>query len=268
MGWSFLIAATFKIHTAWQDKRDSAKIPAIFVSRRRNAGPTRVEGDPVRWLLQRGIGLRLILWVITAAWAFSCVSYFVVVGGDVEWLTIHYINKGVGFALKLIFVGQTCSFFLEARRSGLLESVLCTPVTDEQIMNAQWFHLRRLFLGPGIVFLFPVLLGSLTGMSRVGGGNGVAYWLSTTTGIGMGGMFILSTVTDFLALGWVGLWLSLSMKKPAYAPGVTVLLVLVLPTLLVCIPDIFLDVFFVAWAREKLERDFRRRVSEQYAQTG
>ncbi len=135
-------------------------------------------------------------------------------------------------------------------------------------MNAQWFHLRRLFLGPGIVFLFPVLLGSLTGMSRMGGGNGVAYWLSTTTGIGMGGMFILSTVTDFLALGWVGLWLSLSMKKPAYAPGLTVLLVLVLPTLLVCIPDIFLDVFFVAWAREKLERDFRRRVSEQYAQAG
>jgi len=73
-------------------------------------------------------------------------------------------------------------------------------------------------------------------------------------------------VTDFLALACVGLWFALSLRKPALAPGLTILCVLIPPLLLFFIPDIFYGIMILAWARERLERGFRKRLSEQYAE--
>ena len=47
----------------------------------------------------------------------------------------------------------------------------------------------------------------------------------------------------------------------------TILCVQIPPLLLFFIPDIFYDILMLAWARERLERGFRNRLSEQFAQT-
>ena len=69
---------------------------------------------------------------------------------------------------------------------------------------------------------------------------------------------------DCYALGWFGMWLALTLKKPGLAPGLTILLVLVLPSWLCCL-DVIADIFFIGWGVTKLhQQDFRVLLARQY----
>ena len=76
-------------------------------------------------------------------------------------------------------------------------------------------------------------------------------------------------VADICALYWFGLWLVLWLKRPAFAPGLAVLYVLVLPTpLSFCLVDIFADLFFILWGATQLQQDWRWLLARQYSQLG
>lgn len=261
-----LIAAAVKIHGAWHDDPMVAKSRAGRGSGRRVVRPRREVGNPVYWLMQGGSGLQLTIWIIAVAWASIALAWPLWRGRVMDWPTILVGSKAVGFLLKVIFIAQVCRFVLEARRGGVLETLLCTPVTEREILQAHWLHLRRLFFWPVVVFLLPAGMAMLLGQSLGTGGAGMLSSLVASFGLSSGGFLILGTVTDFLALACVGLWFSLSLRKPSLAPGLTVLCVLIPPLLLFFIPDIFYDILMLAWARERLERGLRARLSERYAQ--
>jgi ABC-type transport system involved in multi-copper enzyme maturation permease subunit len=267
LGWFGLIASTIKIHRAWQDDPVIGRRREGLRWQTRTSRARFTTGNPVTWLIQGTSGLRLTVWMIALGWVVLAFGWKYWTSKPMTWPMLLLGSKAVGFLLKVIFVTQVCRFFVDARRSGSLETLLCTPVTDAEILAAHWQHLRRVFLWPVVVFLLPasaaILLGESVGAGRAGG------WLSLTFAFGLGssGFFVLGTVTDILALACVGLWLALSLKKPSLAPGLTVLCVLIAPLLLFFIPDIFYDVALIAWARERLERDFRKRISEQYGET-
>ena len=212
-----------------------------------------------------GTGLEIITWGIAASWAVVALASLQMLPGG-TWPPLFLVAKGVGLLLKILFVTQVCRFFVEARRNGSLEMLLCTPVTDEEIINAHWHHLRRIFLGPVIVFLLPIFMATLLAQDFTAGGAG-PWSILLTHPWGANLLYIPTTVMDFLALGTVGLWLALSMKKPSLAPGVTALCVLLPPLFLFCFPNIFYSLLLFTWARERLGHDFRKRLSEQYAQS-
>ncbi len=259
-----LLAAAMKIHRAWQDDPTESTVRVVQAARQRTR-PRRAEGNPVYWLMQAGSGLRLAIWMVAVAWAAVALGWPLWTGKPMDWPTVLLGSKAVGFVIKVIFVAQVCRFVVEARRGGAMEALLCTPVSEREILQAHWQHLRQLFLGPVVVFLLPLATAMLLGRSLSPGGTGLLSGIVSSFGFSSGGFFILGTVTDFLALACVGLWFALSLRKPALAPGLTILCVLIPPLLLFFIPDIFYDILMLAWARERLERGFRARLSEQYA---
>jgi len=69
---------------------------------------------------------------------------------------------------------------------------------------------------------------------------------------------------DCYALGAFGIWLALTAKKPATAPALTILFVLILPSAL-CWLDIFADIFFISWGLSKLHNvDLRLFLAQEY----
>ena len=79
-----------------------------------------------------------------------------------------------------------------------------------------------------------------------------------------GGVYCLRMVADCYALAAFGMSLALTLKKPSLAPSLTILFVLVLPSVL-CWLDIFADVFFIAWGMSKLKQpDLRALLAQEY----
>jgi ABC-type transport system involved in multi-copper enzyme maturation permease subunit len=266
LGWLLLGLASVKIQSAWQDKPPRARERTIEARAPRRSG--KVPGDqPLPWLLRSSAWLNFVCWGVAVLWAVGAVTAIGLSafdGRDPYWKITFAASKVVAFVLKTAFVMVACRFFTEARRSGLLEILLCVPLTDWEIIRAQWRSLWRLFAGPLVLFCVPLCLRTLLGWDVVDSQPEMAM-TSVLTGFGSGALLALNTVTDFIALGWVGMWFAASMKFPALAPGLTMLLVLVLPSVLFCVPAFLVNVLFVAWARARLARGFRGIISEQYS---
>jgi len=52
------------------------------------------------------------------------------------------------------------------------------------------------------------------------------------------------------------------------AAPLTILYVLVLPRFALCVPDLLIDIFFITWARAKLQKDLRAAAIPEYRSTG
>ncbi len=151
-------------------------------------------------------------------------------------------------------------FFVEARRSGALELLLCTTLRNPDLISAQWRAVLRIFLWPLMIFLAlswiafvfpsdPTAVGSIapspSGLPRMRAGGLGAIFLTVRMG------------ADILATGWFGMWLALTARRPGLAPGLTILAVLILPAMLSDF-DLVADMLFISWGTTRLQEDFRR----------
>jgi hypothetical protein len=161
---------------------------------------------------------------------------------------------------------QACRFFAESRRNGMLEMMLCTPLRTADILQGQWLALRQVFLMPFLVFLFFSLVPIGFAVWSAFSGNGFSAGEKGLLAMGMGGgafLFSVTFVADVLAVCWFGMWLALTLKKPALAPFLTILFVLVVPTFL-CFLGLAADFVFIVWGASRLQQDFRYRFGRQY----
>ena len=222
--------------------------------------------NPVLWLVNSEMNTSWVAWLIVLAWGLVVVLLTVLMPGGSGGVVLGWsVVRPFGFLLKVVFTFQVCRFFMEARRNGALEMLLCTPLSSRDILRGQSLALRRGFLWPVLVFLallFVPLAAQIINLIRVAD-------FPAFTGLIAGSfaafLCVVRTFADFLALYWFGLWLVLSMKKPAFAPGLTILLVLVLPTVLsFCLLDMVADLFFILWGVTKLQTDLRLLVGRQY----
>jgi hypothetical protein len=84
----------------------------------------------------------------------------------------------------------------------------------------------------------------------------------------LGGFFLgFGLFTDILAIGWFGMWLALTVRKPGLAPGLTILLVLILPTLLGPF-DLVADMLFISWGTACAQEEFRWVFATQFPSSG
>ena len=168
------------------------------------------------------------------------------------------------FILKVLVAFQACRFFVETRRSGALEVLLCTPLRNAELITAQWRLLLRSFFWPLTLFLLMAWINLAFPLGTPPLPPGRTTFPAELPGLAPAftGVFFLTigTAADFLATGWFGMWLALTVRKPGVAPALTVLAVLVLPALMSRF-DLVADMLFISWGVTRFHEDFRSFVT-------
>jgi ABC-type transport system involved in multi-copper enzyme maturation permease subunit len=271
MGWLFLGWAAWRLRLFVDKGKSGGRWQRVFsrnllaVSALRRA--RLLETNPVLWLLDDSRWMRWVAWVLSLG---GVVVMLLVVNktGPTVFFFIGYVMWPFYLLLKIFLAIQACRFFGEARRTGALELLCCTPLTMKAIVQGQWMLLRRLFLWPFIVLLsthLAVLL-YLSSKDILGG-----PWAAGSAPFSAFIFFypfkaIPNNLADFFAIGWFGMWLASCMQRPNLAAGLTILSVVILPAIAYFLP-IFLatDSIFIVIGWVKLSEDFRLLQAQRVA---
>jgi ABC-type transport system involved in multi-copper enzyme maturation permease subunit len=268
-GWIFLAWAAWRLRSFVDKGQTSGLWQRIFNRDRSSRNAARrarlLEINPVLWLLDDSRWLRWLAWVLVLA-ALAALVLTGSKGGPMALIFSRYVMWPFYFLLKVFVAIQACRFFGEARRTGALELLCCTPLTMRAVVQGQWMLLRRVFLGSLCVLLLAHLACLIFAVSR-GGGQ-----MSFPPGAMPGalGFFLLyqqfsvipNNAADFFAIGWFGMWLAFSLQRPNMAAGLTILSVVILPMIAFCVPTLATDAIFIAIGWVKLSEDFRLRQAQ------
>jgi hypothetical protein len=277
LGWLWLGLAALILPRRWQDDSDEF-VAAIgwrkFWQPARSGHPGRTRKrrpewlmiNPIFWLVGGDRALRRLVWAIVGVWGLIALVFGSEATGPrsfglLPWSkAFGFSLKAFGFLLKMCVAIQACRFFTDARRTGSLELLLCTPLRSSEILKGQWLALRQTFLWPFLTFLLfsfiPVGFQIADALPKA---NLASVWASV---LGFSGSLIvicwiaLGLLADACAVGWFGMWLALTAKKPNLAVALTILFVLVLPSPF-CGLDLLADLFFILWGATRLQQDFR-----------
>ena len=118
--------------------------------------------NPVLWLACRERWQGVALWILSLLVAAFAVTMLLTTdskGGF--WLAWSYLGGAVTLVLYLGIASQACRFLVDARRSGLLELLLVTPLSARQIVLGQWRALLRMFAVPLVIYLAVQLVAAV-----------------------------------------------------------------------------------------------------------
>ncbi len=263
IGWLLLFLAGWRLRRFADKHKEEAKSQNIFTKDLLKGDTVRrarsLEINPILWLLDDSRRVRGVVWALSAIGVviLSIASQFAA-GGPIFFA--GWLLWPIYFLLKLMFAVQSCRFFSEARRTGALELLFCTPLTMRSVIRGQEMALRRIYLWPVAILLGVHLIILLTSMGQAlsffpkGGFPGILLIFQEYK-------VIVNNVADFFALMWFGMWMGLT-QRPNMATGLTILLVLIVPIALVCIPQFITDAIFITIGLVKLSEDFRLRGAE------
>jgi ABC-type transport system involved in cytochrome c biogenesis permease component len=263
-GWLALALAGSRVRCSWHATEAGLdrSVAELRPARRRSQNQNRRAAagssfDPVLSLTGEPRPLRRAAWLIVVAWgALLYASRSVFPQPWPAWLAA----SAFAFLFKVLVAFQACRFFVEARRNGALELLLCTPLRNSDLIRAQWHAVLRVFLGPLIIFLALAWLAIAFNPARATLGSTGAP-RDALTGMRTGGLgaalLTIRLAADILATGWFGMWLALTLRTPGVAPGLTVFAVLILPMLLSQF-SLVTDMLFISWGTTRLQEDFRQ----------
>jgi len=282
LAWAFLGLASWRL-SFFREKDESNTSWRQIFSRKALTGQSErrsefLDINPVLWLLDDSRRLRWVAWSL-AILGGAALLLTSSLGSSFGLAFVTYVAWPFYFLLKVFFAIQACRFFSEAHRTGALEALCCTPLTTSSIISGQWMALRRIFLWPVIILILSQLAclcflgssifpGSVSSSVVVVNGaavkSGAAAMPSPVSFMGWYVPFLMlkqiaNSIADFFAVGWFGMWLALSLKKPGTATGLTILYVLVLPAVAFCVPTLATDTVFIVIGVSKLLQDFRSR---------
>jgi ABC-type transport system involved in multi-copper enzyme maturation permease subunit len=275
-GWFLLGLASWLLPRVWQEKTLLAERKGILSRVRREGRGSIIQRararqkllpiNAVLWLIGDEPVMRRITWIIVASWG----TVLAILSWQEPAESFFTANLGtiiLGFLLKLMVASQACRFFVESRRNGNLEMLLCTPLRNRDIIRGQWLSLKRLFLWPLLVLallnLAPVFFLACAAFTGPGLSEVTRSIPSAILSLAASCWFTIVLVADVFTVGWVGMWLGLTAKKSHLAAFWTILFVLLLPFFL-CPLGLLVDVFLIIWASSNLQIDFRWTLSRQY----
>lgn len=259
------------VSRTWQDK---AKSNAPLFQRRWNWRVSRRrlgESNPVVWLASRERWQLIVLWVIVLLTIAGAAIIFQS-GSGTGWIIWGFVGGFFTLVLYLAVASQSGRFFVEARRTGLLELLLATPLSARQIVQGHWQACVRMFGLPLILFLAASAVGTfmaqeqtaktlaampVPGPPPVPGATNTPAATSTTvirTGnrmtVTVGGTVVgpkrwvtatvaliqsLTRITDFAALLWFGMWMGLTSNKGSLATLKTIAFIQIIPWFVISI---------------------------------
>jgi hypothetical protein len=232
-GWLALLAAARILPRVWKDQARAPKASNLadrlhYFSRgdrqrhekilesRKTFRRWLLEINPYLWLVERDRLKTMYAWMfllaMMAIWTWGYAKYGRVMFDFYPLAPTILIIHGF---LKLWVVAEACHRLVVDQRSGALELLLSTPLSDARIIQGQTLALKRQFVWPLVVL------------------GGIELWVFH----GSYSVAIISSVLTMLAadlftLAWVGMYLSLTAKNMSRVLGSSVLLVLVLPWVL------------------------------------
>jgi len=273
LSWSFLIAASVLLPRLWRQSEGmilrTTRPSADGVARLTGRATKRTEllgMNPVYWLNSRRNAWPWITWMATLlAWVAMLLPVGLLWGmaasTPLVFLSMPFASLLLTAPARIEVGIQASRFFAEARRTGSLELLLCTPLTPEEIVKGHWLTLRRRFFAPVAAAVGLVLLLLVFGLVEAG-----RDFILFAVFVGGKSLFLIAAfIADVLAAGWVGMLVGLTAKKPSQAPGLTVLYTVALPAFAFCVPDLVVSVPLILWARDKLRRELRALSSPRYA---
>jgi hypothetical protein len=227
----------------------------------------QLEINPIFWLAASNRSVNRSLWFLVAAWGVVC-ALSVFIPALAASAPGFLIVAGILFSLllKSLLAAQSCRFFVEARRSGLLEAILSTPLSSKLIMQGQSLAFQRVVLWPMVsFFILPFLIWVLRALWEVATGGGGAVLDSVFVCV-VSGVITLELILDALAIRWFGMWLSLRMKNAAYATGLTILCAALLPMMccsLYCVGALLADLVLFIIGYSNCQQDLRNLMARQ-----
>jgi hypothetical protein len=269
--WTLLGLACFLLPRAWQDKGPKTFTAlARWTHWWRFGGAKRrvairqelVNVNPVLWLACRERWQAAALWIVSLLMAGGFAALFATDLESVSWFLWSSFAGVLTLALYLGCASQACRFFVEAKRSGLIELLLATPLTAHQIVQGQWRALLRMFGPPLALCLAAQLLGAIMvqqmAWGRFGSGapppppsttattNASAVtttatrrtWAVSIAGSAQPNRLVtltlsvattLTVAANLAALTWFGMWMGLNSKTTNLATLKTIVFVQVIP---------------------------------------
>jgi hypothetical protein len=216
-------------------------------SRRRAALRKRLlERSPAQWLASRERWQNVVAWSVAllALGTFGFLWWIEL--PSPAWVLWSLFAGVLGFALHVAVASQAGRMFLEARQTGALELLLISPLGSEQIVSGQWRALLRLFGWPVALFLAVQLLGTFVAQQAMGGMSGLAAPAPAWVGAGLAVLGTISSVADFAALAWFGMWMGVHARTVPVATLMTVLFVQIVPWFVIGFVTSIVAVFLVA----------------------
>jgi hypothetical protein len=290
MTWLLMITTVVVVGRVW--RRESVE-PALRSRRWIRLGRTtrwqrrlkrRLERNPIYSIASRHRWPHWLFWILVG-----------IVTVNIYWLTRGVRNNAAAypfheqFSNAMYFINRiwlatmACRFFVEARRSGAIELLLTTPLSDRVIRKGRRMALIRLFF-------WPVLAIACL--------HGWYFWESTrpyaqqplgTPAIRQFSVIATGSlagfVTDVLALSAVGGWFSLASRNVRTVVLKTFAWVILLPWALLRLtgfyrqiatlfPGYYFFVFptitvaknllFLAWATYQTKKHFRAAASQTH----
>ena len=172
--------------------------PAVRAALRRRL----LEHSPCCWLSSRERHKPALAWLLvgslSAIGLWVCLCYTTVF--DLTAVTLLFI---LHVMLKVWFIGETCHRWIEDRQSGALELLLCTPLSQRELLRGQTMALWRQFGWPVVVTLVLTLVSRAIIVHQWGSGSLTEFYRPVL-------LFSLPLLlADLVAARWVGAWVSL-----------------------------------------------------------
>jgi hypothetical protein len=240
LGWGMLALACLIVPRSWQEKGGKPRASRRSYwwryggARRRGALRAKLlDRNPALWLSCRE------RWQSIAVWA---VSLFVagVLAAFVLWRRPPRDFWGLWNGLLWLVVGllyvwmasQAGRFFIQARRSGLIELLLVAPLTVKQVVQGQWRAIVRMFGAPVALLLVVELVGGCLAY-RFTWGPGVPGQWSHLAALITSAAATLSTLATVAALAWFGMWMGMTSRNSSLVTLKTIVFVKVIPLLVI-----------------------------------
>ena len=244
--WLMLGGACVLIPRTWQEKGRRARSETSsfkrwwrFGSERRRArlrGAT-MDNNPTTWLVCRERAQSFFVW----AMAIFVVSWFVLtkwlddssIFGVMGWRMVNMVTVLV---LYLWVTSQASQFFADARRGGLIELMLGTPLDFRKVAPGAWRGLLRMFGLPVVIVLgigFVSQVAKLDGtgwMSANSTDRSIPQWVIV---LGTATCSLLYMLANLVALAWFGMWMGLTSRNGLMGTLKTIVFVQIGPWLVI-----------------------------------
>jgi ABC-type transport system involved in cytochrome c biogenesis permease component len=232
--WILLLLACFIVPHSWKDKASSPRRENIQakwtdvtqgdVAARKVFRRNLLEINSFYWLAARdkfkAKMIWIVLFVVTVIWIWAWAA----IGKDFPNPATYIFTALVLHTLLKSWIAAEASVrFVEDRRSGAMELLLCTPLKDQEILRGQRLALLKQFGWPVFIVLAVDLLFFGLGSTEMHGDITAWVWC-WLVGVGM-------FVMDLFALSWVAIWTGLTNNKTNRASGAAATRILVLPWL-------------------------------------
>ena len=178
-----------------------------------------LERNPIFWLNNRdrfAVVWPILFAVLSFGIAVGCILYFEI-PREPTFAVLFCTLALNDFAMR-IRVGSIASLRLGAdRQSGALEMVLSTPLTVREIVRGVWNAIRAQLLWTYVPLLVAYCVIALL------------FLESINSRIIVVAFFLIFSLVDFVAMGYVAMWNGMRMRNVQQAAGQALLRVLILP---------------------------------------